>query len=136
QPRPAPDRRRAQRSRIRARVFSACAHNGVSPHPREREPTEPPIPRAAEPPRNRSLTPNEGIRLIRVHMRTKFPHALATAFAVGAFAAGFPAAAQRQPVARHDDVVYEATISYLQSAMSHGALTSVALVDAYLARVA
>jgi amidase len=70
-------------------------------------------------------------------MRTKFPHARrATAFAVAAFAAGFPVAAQRQPMPRHDDAVYEASITDLQRAMSRGVTTSVALVDAYLARIA
>jgi amidase len=47
-----------------------------------------------------------------------------------------PLAAQRHVALRHDDVVYEASITELQQAMSRGTLTSVALVDAYLARIA
>jgi len=47
-----------------------------------------------------------------------------------------PATAQRQAAPRHDDAVYEASITDLQQAMSRGAVTSVALVDAYLARIA
>ncbi len=47
-----------------------------------------------------------------------------------------PSGAQRGAPPRHDDVAYEASISDLQRAMTQGRLTSVALVDAYLARVA
>ncbi len=53
-----------------------------------------------------------------------------------AMCVALPAAAQRQAASRHDDVVYEASIRDLQQAMSRGTVTSVALVDAYLARIA
>ena len=46
-----------------------------------------------------------------------------------------PAAAQRTARAPHADPVYEASISDLQAAMSAGRVTSVELVDAYLARI-
>jgi len=63
-------------------------------------------------------------------MATKFlPVILAVSVVV-------PATAQRQAAPRHDDAVYEASITDLQQAMSRGAVTSVALVDAYLARIA
>jgi Asp-tRNA(Asn)/Glu-tRNA(Gln) amidotransferase A subunit family amidase len=44
------------------------------------------------------------------------------------------AAAQQSP-ARHDDIVYEASITDLQHAMAQGKTTSVQLVDAYIARI-
>jgi Asp-tRNA(Asn)/Glu-tRNA(Gln) amidotransferase A subunit family amidase len=47
-----------------------------------------------------------------------------------------PLAAQRAASHRHDDVVYEASITDLQRAMARGAASSVELVDAYLARIA
>ena len=43
--------------------------------------------------------------------------------------------AQHRATTRRNDVVYEATITELQSAMTDGRLTSVDLVDAYLARI-
>jgi amidase len=43
--------------------------------------------------------------------------------------------AQRGFAASHTDIVYEASISDLQSAMAQGRVTSVGLVDAYLARM-
>ena len=55
---------------------------------------------------------------------------------VASVCVAMPATAQRQAAPRHDDVVYEASITDLQQAMSRGAVTSVALVDAYLARIA
>ena len=61
---------------------------------------------------------------------TKYLPALATV------CVAMPAAAQRRAAPRHDDVVYEASITDLQQAMSRGAVTSVGLVDAYLARIA
>ena len=51
------------------------------------------------------------------------------------FASAGTANAQRAAVRHATDVVYEATISDLQSAMAQGRLTSVDLVDAYLARI-
>ena len=62
----------------------------------------------------------------------------ARSLAVGAVTFALPLAAQGQapPAPRHDDVVYEVSITDLQRAMSRGAVTSVALVDAYLARIA
>ncbi|MGH7618724.1 MAG: amidase family protein [Gemmatimonadaceae bacterium] len=47
-----------------------------------------------------------------------------------------PAIAQRGAPPRHQDVVYEASVNDLQRSMSTGAVTSVELVDAYLARIA
>src|SRR6476659_1494334 len=58
-----------------------------------------------------------------------------TTIAVGALCVALPAAAQRAATS-HDDAVYEASISDLQRAMARGTTTSVALVDAYLARIA
>ena len=55
---------------------------------------------------------------------------------VAAALAFAPAAAQRATPARHDDVVYEASITDLQRAMTQGSVSSVELVDAYLARIA
>ena len=51
------------------------------------------------------------------------------------FASAGTANAQRAAVRHATDVVYEATISDLQSAMAQGRVTSVELVDAYLARI-
>lgn len=45
------------------------------------------------------------------------------------------AGAQRAPTAPRGDIVYEASITELQTAMAQGRTTSVALVDAYLARI-
>jgi len=59
----------------------------------------------------------------------------ATTLAVSTLCFALPAAAQRQALPR-DDIVYEASIVDLQRAMTRGSTTSVALVDAYLARVA
>jgi Asp-tRNA(Asn)/Glu-tRNA(Gln) amidotransferase A subunit family amidase len=47
-----------------------------------------------------------------------------------------PAFAQRAAALRHDDIVYEASITELQRALAQGKVSSVALVDAYLARIA
>ena len=72
-------------------------------------------------------------------MATKFLQGYgrrATAISVGALCLALPAMAQRQVPPRHDDVAYEASITDLQRSMERGAVTSVALVDAYLARVA
>src|SRR5690349_20572029 len=60
----------------------------------------------------------------------------ATTLAIVAVCVAFPAVARGQALSRHDDVVYEASIADLQRAMSRGTTTSVALVDAYLARIA
>src|SRR5262249_28303287 len=56
--------------------------------------------------------------------------------AVLALAFALPAAAQRSAPPRHDDIVYETSISDLQRAMTQGRVSSVELVDAYLARIA
>jgi Asp-tRNA(Asn)/Glu-tRNA(Gln) amidotransferase A subunit family amidase len=53
-----------------------------------------------------------------------------------ALALTVPAVAQRSAPPRHDDIVYEASISDLQRAMAQGRVSSVELVDAYLARIA
>ena len=45
------------------------------------------------------------------------------------------ARAQQKPAARRNDIVYEATITELQTAMTEGRATSAELVDAYLARI-
>src|SRR5262245_58436552 len=55
-----------------------------------------------------------------------------TAKVLGAFSAG----AQQTLAVPRGDIVYETSIVDLQKAMSHGRTTSVALVDAYLARIA
>lgn len=55
---------------------------------------------------------------------------LALAFAVPS------ATAQHAVPAQHDDVVYEASITELQRAMTQGKVSSVQLVEAYLARIA
>jgi Asp-tRNA(Asn)/Glu-tRNA(Gln) amidotransferase A subunit family amidase len=47
-----------------------------------------------------------------------------------------PTAAQRSAQPRHDDIVFEASITDLQRAMAQGKVSSVELVDAYLARIA
>src|SRR6476469_9808392 len=60
----------------------------------------------------------------------------ATTLAAAALCAAISAGAQQQPVPRRGDVVYEASIPELQQAMSRGVVSSVALVDAYLARIA
>jgi Asp-tRNA(Asn)/Glu-tRNA(Gln) amidotransferase A subunit family amidase len=49
---------------------------------------------------------------------------------------GLPAAAQRPASPRRDDIVYEASVTELQQAMARGTISSVGLVDAYLARIA
>jgi Asp-tRNA(Asn)/Glu-tRNA(Gln) amidotransferase A subunit family amidase len=46
------------------------------------------------------------------------------------------APAQRPAPVSHDDIVYETSIAQLQRAMANGNVSSVALVDAYLARIA
>ena len=60
----------------------------------------------------------------------------ATTLAAAALCAAISAGAQQQPGPRRGDVVYEASIPELQQAMSRGVVSSVALVDAYLARIA
>ena len=60
----------------------------------------------------------------------------ATTLAAAALCAAISAGAQQQPGPRRGDVVYEASIPALQQAMSRGVVSSVALVDAYLARIA
>ncbi|MES2176296.1 MAG: amidase family protein [Gemmatimonadota bacterium] len=60
-------------------------------------------------------------------------------FVLVAFALCLPpdnALGQRQPSNGATDIVYEASIPDLQAAMNAGRLTSLALVDAYLARIA
>ena len=52
------------------------------------------------------------------------------------FLVAFSAGAQRAPTAPRGDIVYETSIVDLQKAMSQRRTTSVALVDAYLARIA
>ncbi len=60
----------------------------------------------------------------------------ATIAAVTVALASRAAPAQRAPAVRHDDIVFEASITDLQRAMTDGKTTSVELVDAYIARIA
>jgi amidase len=55
---------------------------------------------------------------------------------VGLLLVGAPALAQRADSARRPDIVYEATIPQLQADLAAGRVTSVQLVDAYMARIA
>jgi amidase len=53
-----------------------------------------------------------------------------------ALALAVPAVAQRSASPRHDDIVYEVSITDLQRAMAQGKISSAELVDTYLARIA
>jgi Asp-tRNA(Asn)/Glu-tRNA(Gln) amidotransferase A subunit family amidase len=69
-------------------------------------------------------------------MPTRASFRLASSLVTTTFVAAFSAGAQRAPSAPRADVVYETSIVDLQKAMSQGRTTSVALVEAYLARIA
>src|SRR5262245_44592878 len=69
-------------------------------------------------------------------MPTRASLRLASSLVTTTFVAACSAGAQRAPSAPRGDVVYETSIVDLQKALSQGRTTSVALVDAYLARIA
>ena len=74
---------------------------------------------------------------VRCSIRTTFPRPSARRVATLALlvAAAGTATAQRGAPPRRDDLVYEASTTDLQRAMSQGKVSSVELVDAYLARI-